>query len=62
MDESDGLVVINEVTNIPSILKKFDYFKIIVDIVYCIAKLYKLITSNKWLVKIDLNISNNLNQ
>jgi hypothetical protein len=47
MDESDGLVVINEVKNIPSILKKFDYFKIIVDILYCIAKLYKLISSNK---------------
>jgi len=47
MDESDGLLVINEVTNIPSILKKFDYFKIIVDIVYCLSKFYKLFTSNK---------------
>jgi len=47
MDESDGLVIINEFKNIPSILKKFDYFKIIVDIVYCLAKLYKLFNSNK---------------
>lgn len=45
MDESDGLVVINEVTKIPSIFKKIDYFKILVDIVYCFAKLYKLIAS-----------------